>query len=132
MFAQQPRTEPRGSSLRKQAQYDTPTSKHQPTDLEFRGSFIKKSEEKRRLSRASADDHTKVRGFETHSAIEPKPAPPVHHHQPHHHSEKAPQAEPICVLKIELDDEIVEHIKIFPNEDPEVIVNQFGDKFDLS
>jgi len=44
----------------------------------------------------------------------------------------AQPVQPICVLKIELDDEIVEHIKIYPNEDPEQVVFQFGDKFDLS
>jgi hypothetical protein len=40
--------------------------------------------------------------------------------------------EPICVLNIELDGEHNEDIKIFENDNPEVVVNQFGDKFNLS
>jgi hypothetical protein len=35
--------------------------------------------------------------------------------------------EPICVLKIELDGEHIEEIKVFENDDPKVIVNKFGD-----
>jgi hypothetical protein len=34
--------------------------------------------------------------------------------------------EPICVLKIELDGEHIEEIKVFENDDPKVIVNKFG------
>lgn len=78
-----------------------------------------------------------MRNFaEKHSIVERKKSTTQHHHTTHSEKvyEKVEVAapEPICVLKIELDDEIIEHIKIFPNEDPEVIVNQFGDKFDLS
>jgi len=35
--------------------------------------------------------------------------------------------EPICVLKIELDGENIEEIKVFENDDPKEIVRQFGD-----
>jgi hypothetical protein len=40
--------------------------------------------------------------------------------------------EPICVLKIELDGENVEEIKVFENDDPKEIVTKFGDNFNLS
>ena len=40
--------------------------------------------------------------------------------------------EPICVLKIELDGEHVEEIKVFENDDPAQIVSKFGDDFNLS
>lgn len=40
--------------------------------------------------------------------------------------------EPICVLKIELDGENIEEIKVFENDDPSEIVRNFGDKFNLS
>ena len=44
------------------------------------------------------------------------------------------QAEqPICVLKIELDGgENTQIIKVFKNQKPEEIVNEFGDRFNLS
>lgn len=40
--------------------------------------------------------------------------------------------EPICVLKIELDGEHVEEIKVFEGDQPEEIVNRFGKQFNLS
>lgn len=40
--------------------------------------------------------------------------------------------EPICVLKIELDGENIEEIKVFENDNPVEIVNKFGDNFNLS
>ena len=40
--------------------------------------------------------------------------------------------EPICVLKIELDGENIEEIKVFENDDPQEIVRKFGDNFNLS
>jgi hypothetical protein len=40
--------------------------------------------------------------------------------------------EPICVLKIELDGHHMEEIKVFENDDPTQIVNQFSQKFNLS
>ena len=40
--------------------------------------------------------------------------------------------EPICVLKIELDGEHIEEIKLFENDNPVDIVKQFGDNFNLS
>lgn len=40
--------------------------------------------------------------------------------------------EPICVLKIELDGEHIEEIKVFENDDPAAIVSKFGDDFNLS
>lgn len=40
--------------------------------------------------------------------------------------------EPICVLKIELDGEHIEQIKVFENDDPQEIVQKFGDNFNLS
>lgn len=40
--------------------------------------------------------------------------------------------EPICVLNIELDGEHNEEIKILENDDPEEVVQRFGDKFNLS
>jgi len=70
------------------ADYNTPTK----DELNFKGSFIKKSEE-RRASRV--DDRENENRQE-----------PVTQYTDH-------DLEPICVLKIELDDEIVEHIKIF-------------------
>lgn len=40
--------------------------------------------------------------------------------------------EPLCVLKIELDGENVEEIKVFENDDPKEIVEVFGAQFNLS
>ena len=40
--------------------------------------------------------------------------------------------EPICVLKIELDGRNIEEIKVFENDNPEVIVQEFGENFNLS
>ena len=40
--------------------------------------------------------------------------------------------EPICVLKIELDGEHIEEIKVFENDDPNEIVQKFGNDFNLS
>lgn len=40
--------------------------------------------------------------------------------------------EPICVLKIELDGEHVEEIKVFENDNPVEIVEKFGNEFNLS
>ena len=40
--------------------------------------------------------------------------------------------EPICVLKIELDGRNIEEIKVFENDNPETIVQEFGDNFNLS
>jgi hypothetical protein len=40
--------------------------------------------------------------------------------------------EPICVLKIELDGQHMEEIKVFENDDPAFIVSNFGRKFNLS
>jgi hypothetical protein len=40
--------------------------------------------------------------------------------------------EPICVLKIELDGENIEEIKVFENDNPVEIVRKFGDNFNLS
>lgn len=70
------------------ADYSTPTK----DDLNFKGSFIKKSEERR----ASRVDEREIENRQE----------PVSQYPDH-------DLEPICVLKIELDDEIVEHIKIF-------------------
>jgi hypothetical protein len=69
-------------------EYNTPTK----DELNFKGSFIKKSEERR----ASKIEESEVReqvAFRVENLDQ--------------------ELEPICVLKIELDDEIVEHIKIF-------------------
>jgi len=71
------------------ADYNTPTK----DELNFKGSFIKKSEE-RRASRV--DERGEIENRQE----------PVTQYADH-------DLEPICVLKIELDDEIVEHIKIF-------------------
>ena len=72
------------------AVYSTPTKEE---DLNFKGSFIKKSEERR----ASRVDESQRHEIE----------------QPVTQYTEDQELEPICVLKIELDDEIVEHIKIF-------------------
>ena len=45
---------------------------------------------------------------------------------------KANDQEPICVLKIELDGEHAEEIKVYENDDPRKIVEQFGQQFNLS
>ena len=43
------------------------------------------------------------------------------------------QEEPICVLKVELDNgQNVQLLKVFENDDPEAIVNEFALKFNLS
>jgi len=69
--------------------YNTPTK----ADLDFKGSFIKKSEERARASRVDERE------------VENRQEPVTQYDDR--------DLEPICVLKIELDDEIVEHIKIF-------------------
>lgn len=45
---------------------------------------------------------------------------------------RANDEEPICVLKIELDGEHAEEIKVYENDDPKRIVDQFGQQFNLS
>jgi hypothetical protein len=40
--------------------------------------------------------------------------------------------EPICVLNIELDGENVEEIRVYEGEDPRIIVQKFGEQFNLS
>ena len=42
------------------------------------------------------------------------------------------QPEPICILKIELDGENVEEIRVYEGDDPYEIVYKFGDQFNLS
>jgi len=37
------------------------------------------------------------------------------------------QPEPICILKIELDGENVEEIRVYEGDDPSQIVDRFGD-----
>ena len=46
--------------------------------------------------------------------------------------DRSEDSEPICVLKIELDGEHIEEIKVFENDDPSEIVQKFGDDFNLS
>ena len=43
-----------------------------------------------------------------------------------------PAEEPICVLKIELDGEHVEEIRIYEGDKPDEIVEEFGQQFNLS
>jgi hypothetical protein len=45
---------------------------------------------------------------------------------------KATRREPICVLKVELDGNHTEKIQVFHGEDPEIIVQKFGNEFNLS
>lgn len=40
--------------------------------------------------------------------------------------------EPICILKIELDAQNVEEIRVYEGDDPVQIVDKFGDYFNLS
>ena len=56
------------------------------------------------------------------------------HHQGWQPTANFPPAveEPICVLKIELDGENVEEIKVFKNDEPFELVQQFGKQFNLS
>lgn len=64
----------------------------------------------------------------------PKP-PPLHQQRPLRtlmNSYLPVVEEPICVLKIELDGEHIEEIKVFENDDPNEIVQKFGDDFNLS
>ena len=49
-----------------------------------------------------------------------------------YHSMLPTVEEPICVLKIELDGRNIEEIKVFENDNPETIVNEFGNNFNLS
>ena len=59
------------------------------------------------------------------------PPPPVSHRRPMN-SYLPVVEEPICVLKIELDGEHIEEIKVFENDDPNEIVQKFGNDFNLS
>jgi len=55
--------------------------------------------------------------------------------RPKKSSQKKPNAknrEPICVLKVELDGDHTEKIKVYEGEDPAEIVDKFGDQFNLS
>ena len=56
------------------------------------------------------------------------------HHQGYQATANFPPAveEPICVLKIELDGEHVEEIKVFRTDEPFELVQQFGKQFNLS
>jgi hypothetical protein len=47
-------------------------------------------------------------------------------------TEKSAKREPICVLKVELDGDHTEKIKVYEGEDPELIVQRFGIQFNLS
>ena len=49
-----------------------------------------------------------------------------------YHSRLPTVEEPICVLKIELDGQNIEEIKVFENDDPSKIVDDFGRQFNLS
>jgi hypothetical protein len=49
-----------------------------------------------------------------------------------YHSKLPTVEEPICVLKIELDGQNIEEIKVFENDDPGKIVDDFGKQFNLS
>lgn len=40
--------------------------------------------------------------------------------------------EPLCILKIELDGEHVEQIKVYEGENPHDVVENFGEQFNLS
>jgi hypothetical protein len=40
--------------------------------------------------------------------------------------------EPICILKVELDGAHTEDIRVFENDRPEEIVDDFGDHYGLS
>lgn len=40
--------------------------------------------------------------------------------------------EPICILKVELDGTHTEDIRVFENDRPEQIVDDFGDNYGLS
>lgn len=40
--------------------------------------------------------------------------------------------EPVCILKIELDAQNVEEIRVYEGDDPVQIVDKFGDYFNLS
>jgi hypothetical protein len=41
--------------------------------------------------------------------------------------------EPICVLKVELDNgQNVQLLKVFENDNPEVVVTEFANKFNIS
>lgn len=46
--------------------------------------------------------------------------------------EKSAKREPICVLKVELDGDHTEKIKVYAGEDPDMIVQRFGIQFNLS
>lgn len=42
------------------------------------------------------------------------------------------QPEPICVLKVELDGENIEELRVFEGDVPHEIVNKFANTFNLS
>ena len=66
------------------------------------------------------------------SALSTHPAN-LHKTKPFQYRSMLPTVEePICVLKIELDGRNIEEIKVFENDNPEMIVKEFGDNFNLS
>jgi hypothetical protein len=48
------------------------------------------------------------------------------------HAVLSPSEKPVCILKVELDGENVEHIKVYRKDNPEEVVQAFGDRFNLS
>lgn len=46
--------------------------------------------------------------------------------------QKPSARDPICVLKVELDGDHREKIKVYEGEDPQLIVEKFGNQFNLS
>ena len=55
------------------------------------------------------------------------------HNAPMHTKYLAPEDDgPICVLKIELDGQHVEEIEIYKSDEPQALVQRFGEQFNLS
>ena len=48
------------------------------------------------------------------------------------HSHQSFRPDPICVLKIELEGESVEEIRVYEGDIPSEIVERFGDQFNLT
>ena len=110
-----PSTPTKMSFMKQKANY-----KEVDPSLAFRGSFQKMSEDRKRISARKnqySPDQLPVRSNDTMDRVL---------------KTKGSSEKPICILKVSLDDNIVEQIKVYKYQNPADVVNAFADKFSLS
>lgn len=82
-----------------------------PDPITFKGSFIKMSED-RRQKRDTIYRHQSSMDYGNPSEFTAEA--------------------PICILKVELDGENIQQLKVYKNDNPSHVVNSFAKKFNLS